>query len=73
MQWNDKVIGVTLPSSMDFEITMCDPPSGDTKGKDKSATLETGAVITVPAFLKQGEIITVNTEKDEYLGRANKK
>jgi hypothetical protein len=73
LQWNNKVIGVALPSSLEFEITQCDPPSGDTKGKDKSATLDTGAVITVPAFLKQGEIITVNTEKGEYMGRVNKK
>jgi elongation factor P len=44
---------------------------GDTAtGGTKPATLETGAVVNVPLFITEGEEIVVNTETDEYVGRA---
>jgi elongation factor P len=44
---------------------------GDTAtGGTKPATLETGAVVNVPLFLEQGEMIRVDTRSGEYLSRA---
>ena len=36
----------------------------------KTATLETGKVIQVPLFIKEGELIKVDTRTGEYMGRA---
>jgi elongation factor P len=45
---------------------------GDTAtGGTKPATLETGAVVNVPLFIKEGEVIRVNTETGQYVERAN--
>ena len=46
---------------------------GDTaSGGSKPATLSTGAVVKVPLFLNQGEIIRIDTRTGEYQGRASK-
>jgi elongation factor P len=39
-------------------------------GTTKSATLETGLVVRVPLFIKEGEVIRVNTETGEFVSRA---
>jgi elongation factor P len=57
---------------MDFEVAHTEPGvKGDTAtGGTKPATLETGAVITVPLFIKIGEKIRVNTDEGTYVERA---
>ncbi len=69
--WNDKVIQISVPTSMTLEVTETEPGvKGNTaQGVTKPATLETGAVVTVPGFINEGELIVVNTEKCEYTGR----
>jgi len=63
--------GLALPNSVDLYITETAPNfKGDTSGGGKPATLETGAVVTVPFFLDVGELIRVDTRTNEYLGRA---
>jgi elongation factor P len=43
---------------------------GDTaQGGTKPATLETGAVVQVPLFLNEGDVVKVDTRTGEYLGR----
>lgn len=71
--WNDKVISVDLPNTVELEVVETDPGvKGNTaQGGSKPATLETGAVIQVPLFIQQGEKIRVDTRSDEYLSRAN--
>lgn len=71
--WNDKVISVDLPNTVELEVVETDPGvKGNTaQGGSKPATLETGAVIQVPLFIQQGEKIKVDTRSDEYLSRAN--
>lgn len=63
----------TLPLKMEFKVTECPPGvKGDTAtGGSKFATIETGAQIKVPLFIKEGESIRVNTETGEYVERAN--
>ena len=69
--WNEKPISVVAPTFVDLEITQTDPGvKGDTAtGGSKPATLSTGAVIKVPLFVSEGEIVTIDTRSGEYQGR----
>jgi len=64
-------ISVELPAFVVAVVSQCDPGvKGDTaSGATKPATLETGAVIQVPLFIKEGENIRVDTRKGEYVER----
>ncbi len=63
---------VTLPNVVELEITRTDPGvRGDTvSGGSKPAELESGATVSVPLFIEQGEVVRVDTRSGEYLGRA---
>ncbi len=69
---NDTVIAVELPYFVELEITETDPGvRGDTaQGGTKPAKLETGAVVQVPLFLNEGDVIRVDRREDKYLERA---
>ena len=67
----EKIIGISLPVKMEFKIIDA-PPNvrGDTAtGGNKNVTIETGASISVPLFVENGETIRVNTETGEYVER----
>ena len=67
-----KIIGVDIPAHVVLEVTDT-PPSekGNTaQGGTKPATLETGAVVNVPFFISNGDMIRVDTRTNEYLDRA---
>jgi elongation factor P len=70
--WNDNPISVEPPNFVSLTITETDPGlKGDTaQGGSKPATLETGAVVRVPLFIQQGEVIKVDTRNGEYVSRA---
>ena len=72
---NGDPIGVQLPNSVQLKITACEPGvKGDTvSGGSKPATIETGAVVQVPLFVLEGEIIEIDTRTGEYLGRIQTK
>jgi len=69
---NDKPLTVEIPSSVNLKIIeSADGIKGDTASNvQKPAKLETGLVIQVPLFVKEGEIVRVNTTDGSYLGRA---
>lgn len=69
--FGDKVINVELPKNLYLEVTYAeDVVKGDTTSSVlKDATLETGLVIKVPAFIKTGDIISVDTSTGEYRER----
>jgi elongation factor P len=69
--YQDQPVSLELPIKMDFEVTHTEPGvRGDTaQGGTKPATLETGAVITVPLFVKIGDVIQVNTVEGTYVQR----
>ncbi len=75
LSFEDKPFSVKLPIKVDLKVT--DAPhavKGDTaKGGNKVITLETGATITAPMFITEGEIVRVNTETGEYVERVNNK
>jgi len=62
---------VELPNFIELAIARTDPGvRGDTaQGGTKPATLETGAVVQVPLFLSEGDVVKVDTRTGEYLGR----
>ena len=68
---NDSPVTVELPNFIELQITKTDPGiRGDTaSGGSKPATLETGAVIQVPLFLSEGDVVKVDTRSGEYLSR----
>ena len=65
-------ITVELPTTVDLAVTEAEPAvRGDTAGNlTKWVTLETGAKIQVPPFIKEGEIIKIDTRSGEYVSRA---
>lgn len=71
MRYEGRVIGVDLPNTVELIVTETVPDErGDTSsGGGKPATLETGAQITVPFHLKQGEKIRVDTRTRKYITR----
>ncbi|SFM35888.1 translation elongation factor P (EF-P) [Ectothiorhodospira mobilis] len=70
--WNNVPLSVTPPNFVELKITQCDPGiRGDTAtGGTKPATLETGAVVKVPLFVNEGDVIRVDTRTGEYVSRA---
>ena len=72
--YNGAPLSVTPPNFVELEIVETDPGlNGDTaQGGNKPAKLSTGAVVKVPLFLSQGEVIRVDTRSGEYQGRAGK-
>jgi elongation factor P len=69
--YNGSPLAVTPANFVELEIVETDPGlKGDTaSGGSKPATLSTGAVVKVPLFLSQGEVIRIDTRSGEYVGR----
>jgi elongation factor P len=69
--FDGRVINVELPKNLYLEVTYAeDVVKGDTSGAVlKDATVETGLSVRVPAFIKVGDIISVDTSTGEYRER----
>ena len=69
--FDGRVINVELPKNLYLEVTYTeDVVKGDTSSSVlKDATLETGLVIKVPAFIKQGDVVSVDTATGDYRER----
>jgi elongation factor P len=69
--WNDTPLIVSAPNFVELEIIETDPGlKGDTSGGGvKPAKLSTGAVVRVPLFVDQNEVIRVDTRSREYVAR----
>jgi elongation factor P len=65
-------VQVELPSSVEMRVAeSAEGVKGDSANNvQKPATLETGKVVNVPLFIKEGEIIKIDTRTGNYLGRA---
>jgi translation elongation factor P len=72
--WNEDVIEVGLPPSVDYVVVETPPNfAGNTaQGGTKPAKLDCGATVNVPMFIEVGELISVSTEDVKYLGRSSK-
>ena len=69
--WNNVPLTIAPPNFVELRIVETDPGvRGDTAtGGVKPAKLETGAVVRVPLFIEQGEVIRVDTRSGEYVSR----
>lgn len=69
--FGDRVIAVELPVSLVFKVTYTENAvKGDTSSSiQKDATLETGKIIKVPAFIKIGDEVKIDTRTGSYLER----
>ncbi|MEO1369632.1 MAG: elongation factor P, partial [Acidobacteriota bacterium] len=70
--WNGIPISVTPPNFVHLTVKETDPGlKGDTSsGGSKPATLETGAVVRVPLFIGEGELLKIDTRTGEYVSRS---
>ncbi len=68
---DDKALTIELPSTVALKVVeSSDGIKGDTASNvQKPAKLETGLMVQVPLFIKEGEIIKVSTADGSYLGR----
>ena len=72
LSFKGSVFGVEPPTTVTLQITQTDPGfKGDTAtNATKPATLETGAVVKVPLFIEENELIIVDTRTGDYVSRA---
>jgi elongation factor P len=68
---NKRPIGIETPMFVELKVTQTEPGvRGDTAtGATKPATLESGAVIQVPLFVNEGDILRIDTRTREYITR----
>ncbi|OAQ20248.1 elongation factor P [Thermosulfurimonas dismutans] len=71
LYYKGKPIGVELPNTVELKVVETEPGvRGDTvSGGSKPAKLETGAVVQVPLFINEGDLIKVDTRTGEYVER----
>jgi elongation factor P len=69
--FDDEIIGVKLPIKVELKVTEAHPTTkGNTaQNATKVVKLETGAEIQVPMFIKEGDVVRVNTTTGEYTDR----
>jgi elongation factor P len=70
--FDEKIINFKLPIKVELKVKETPPGvKGDrAQGGTKEATLESGAVIQVPLFIEEGDVIEINTETETYVKRA---
>jgi elongation factor P len=73
VRYGDELLGVDVPNTVDLVVSQTDPGlRGDTAtGGSKPATLETGAVVDVPLFVNEGDLIRVDTRSNQYVQRVS--
>ena len=69
--YENEPLDIELPTSVDLKVTQADVAiRGDTAtGVTKKVTVETGAQVDVPSFVKEGDTIRVDTRTGEYVTR----
>lgn len=69
---DEKPLTIELPSSVQLKIVeSAEGVKGDTASNvQKPAKMETGLIVQVPLFIKEGEVIKVSTSDGSYMGRA---
>jgi elongation factor P len=72
MNFDGKPIAIELPNKVDFKVVEAPPGiKGDTAtGGLKEVTLENGLKVNVPLFIKEGDVVRINTETGKYSERA---
>lgn len=70
--YGDDPVGIELPPQVDLKVIETTPgiKGATASNQVKPAKCETGVMVNVPPFVNEGDVIRVNTETGEYLGRA---
>ncbi len=70
--YNDACVGLDIPAAVELKITQCDPgvKGNSATSRTKPATLETGIVVQVPEYIKEGETLKIDTRTGVFLSRA---
>jgi elongation factor P len=73
--YEDRIIGLEPPKTVERRVIKTDPGvRGDTvQGGEKPAIIEGGAAVSVPLFIKIGDVIRVATGSGEYVARVSTK
>lgn len=71
LSYNGNVFGIEPPNFVELEVAQTDPGfKGDTAtGATKAAVVETGALVKVPLFINEGDVIRIDTRSGEYMER----
>lgn len=72
--FDNEIVNISLPIKINLKVIEAPPGvKGDrSQAGNKIVVLETGAKINAPLFVEQGDIIEINTEKQEYVRRIDK-
>jgi elongation factor P len=67
-----KPVGIRPPLTVDLKVVETEPylKGATQSASNKPATLETGLVVTVPQFIKEGDLVRVDTREGKYIERA---
>jgi elongation factor P len=74
LMWGDQPLDITLPITVDLKVVQTEIPlkSATITAQQKQSVLETGYTIGTPTFIKEGDIIKVDTRNGAYVERVNK-
>ncbi len=74
MAFKEKIIGVSLPIKIELKVIEAPPGIKGNRAQsgNKIVVLETNSEINVPLFIEEGDVIEINTEKNEYVRRIEK-
>lgn len=66
-----RIVNIFLPIKVQLKVTQAPPSLKGERAQSgtKTVTLETGAQLNVPPFIKDGDVVEINTEKKEYVKR----
>ncbi|MDD2258161.1 MAG: elongation factor P [Patescibacteria group bacterium] len=72
LYFEGKPVTIDLPIKMDFRVVSAPPGvKGNSAGNvNKQVEIETGATVSVPMFINEGDVIRINTESGDYVERA---
>lgn len=70
--YDSKPIGIELPPSVELKVIETEPElkGATVSNSNKPAKLETGLVVQVPPFIKEGEVLRIDTTEGKYIERA---
>jgi len=71
LYFDDRAVAIDLPIKMDLKVVSAPPGiRGNSAGSiTKTVMLETGVEMNVPMFIKEGDVIRINTDTEEYVER----
>lgn len=72
--YESQAVGIELPQSLDFKVTVAPPEikKATATSSLRPVTIENGMTIMAPGFIKEGDVIRINTADNSYIERVKK-